>query len=536
MRIVDLVVPLESAAEPREHLVRLLARNTGVAPEFLAGLTVVRRALDARKKPPRFVFAVEIDADPALAQALRKRSGAQVVSRPRRGRWVLERAPDGPRPVVVGAGPAGLFAALTLAQGGWPPRVFERGKAVHERARDVSALYARGILDRESNVCFGEGGAGTFSDGKLYTRGHDERVARVLETFVARGADPDILVSSRPHLGTDRLIALLTDIRTHLIRLGATVEFGQRVARLDIRDAALRGAMLADGTSVDSRAAILATGHSAREIWQALEQVGVSLEARPFAMGFRIEHPQGLIDTLRYGRWSGNPALPAADYRLAYNEPDGCGVYSFCMCPGGVVVPTPTEPDALCINGMSHASRAGRFANSALVVSVTLEDLAQAGHTGLYAGVHAQQASEAAAYAAGGGHFVAPGCRVTDFLAQKISTDLPKTSYRRGLAPADLAALYPAPVIAALRRALVRFDSSMRGFVTNEATLIGVETRTASPIRVLRGEDFQAHGAGGLYPAGEGMGYGGGIVSSAVDGIRAAEAMLQANGASWRQD
>ncbi len=527
LRLRELVVPLD-AADPTALLTREVERRLGARPE---SLRVALKALDARQRPPRWIYSVDVQLPhPAAERALHKKL-AERTPRVTRHRYRLRRPPDGPRPVVVGAGPAGIMAALTLAEAGWPPILIERGRAVEPRAKDVSKLYSKGVLDPDSNVCFGEGGAGTFSDGKLYTRVGDERVRAVMEALVARGADPDILVINRPHLGTDRLVALLESFRAHLTSLGVTYRFETALDDLRLEGGAVAGLTLRSGEQLDARRVVLATGHSAREVWQRLAAHGLPLETRPFAVGFRVEHPQGLIDEIRYGRAAREHELPAADYRLTHNEPDGRGVYSFCMCPGGVVVTTPTRPEELCINGMSHASRSGRYANSALVVSVTPADFAAAGHQGVFAGASFQEEVERKAYKAGGGAFVAPAARLTDFAAGRVSTELGKTSYRRGIVPADLGALYPEAVTAALRRALKGFDRKMRGFLTAEAQLIGVETRTASPIRVPRGEDLAATGARGLYPCGEGMGYGGGIVSAGLDGVRVAEAMLVQAGA-----
>ncbi|MEO1173883.1 MAG: FAD-dependent oxidoreductase, partial [Myxococcota bacterium] len=415
----------------------------------------------------------------------------------------------------------------------------ERGKPVERRGRDVSKLYSTGTLDEESNVCYGEGGAGTYSDGKLYTRVGDPRVRRVMELLVDSGARSDILFVNRPHIGTDKLVKILKRMRERLVELGGEIRFDSRVEGLRIVDGGITGVTLRGGEVIDTQRVILATGHSAREVWHELERKGLPLECRPFAVGFRIEHPQTLIDLARYGQPSQKGLLPAADYSLTYNEGDSDarrGVWSFCMCPGGVVVTTPTHAGELCINGMSHASRSGRYANSAMVVSVGPEDYAREGFTGTFAGVNFQLQVEQRAFEAGGGAFVAPAARVSDFVEGRESSSLPDTSYRRGLQPANLSTLYPGSVTATLRRALGRFDRKIRGFVTEEAKLIGVETRTASPIRLPRDERGVAVGCRGLYPAGEGMGYGGGIVSAAVDGMRAAEHLLLELGATTEHD
>ncbi len=535
LRVRELALPVDNCGA--DALQTLTAKRLGMAASDLGEVIVRQRALDARQRPPRYVFAVDVEVPASQAQRLVQANKAEPIVEQRRYRYFLHKPPKGPQPVVVGAGPAGLFAALTLAEAGWPPLLIERGRPVEPRAHDVSRLYRTGELDLDSNVCYGEGGAGTFSDGKLYTRVGDARVRHVMMQLVARGADPDILIDNRPHLGTDRLVALMQSFRTHLLSLGATLRFETAVDDFVINDGVLAGVRLRDGEHLDASNVVLASGHSAREIWLRLQASGLPLELRTFAVGFRVEHPQAFVNAVRYGKGPSVESLPAADYRLTYNDrQSGRGVYSFCMCPGGVVVATPTRAEELCINGMSHASRAGRFANSALVVSVGPADFAAGGFgDDVFAGVRLQEASEQAAYRAGGGAFVAPAARLTDFLAGKESSTLPATSYRRGVTPADLHSLYPPIVSEALSDALRHFERRMRGFISDEAKLIGVETRTASPVRVPRGDDLQALGARGLYPAGEGMGYGGGIVSAAVDGVRTAQALLQAVGAETEE-
>jgi len=529
----DIELPLEASPDPEPALEKELRKILKVRE--LGDIHIVRRALDARRNRPRFKYTVELELDKTLATELIAAKKVEAVHRKPIERWRLPKAPDGPRPVIVGAGPAGLFAALALAEAGWAPIVIERGKAVKERGRDVSRLYAQGELNPESNVCYGEGGAGTYSDGKLYTRVNDPRFRRLLDALITHGAHERILVDSRPHVGTDKLVKLLISLRHELERLGTTFHFDTAVEGFEVKDGQLQAVLLSSQERIETHHAIVATGHSAHKVWQALQESGAVLEARPFSVGFRIEHDQAQINEVRYGREAKSEFLPAADYKLAHNGPDR-GVYSFCMCPGGVVVTTPTRPKELCINGMSHAAREGRYANSAMVVTVGPEDFAAMGHTGTFAGVAFQRQIEAMAYDAGGGDFVAPAARVSDFMTKQVSADVGSTSYRRGLTPYPIWELFPAPLIEALQNGLKQFDRKMNGFITREAKLIGVETRTASPVRVHRDKTSrQAEGIAGLYPVGEGMGYGGGIASAAIDGMRSADVLLEHVGATSEQ-
>jgi uncharacterized FAD-dependent dehydrogenase len=526
LRLDNLTLPLDE--DSPEALRRAVAQKLGISEESLGEVSPLKRSLDCRKSP-RVVYSLY--ASPGEGAGLR---GAL----PEGVRWeevsppfaapLVPAARRGARVAVIGAGPAGLFAALHLAQGGLRPILLEQGKPVETRAQDVSRLMHWGQLQERSNLCFGEGGAGTWSDGKLTTRIGAPQVRHVLEALVQMGAPARILTDGKPHLGTDRLIALLKRLRAHLEGAGAEIRFGCEVVGLDVdaRQRRLRGLTLADGERVEVERVVLATGHSSRRLYAMLLEAGVLLEPKAFAVGFRVEHPQRTINELQYGRWVDHPGLPAADYRITANLRLGGverGVYSFCMCPGGQVVPTPTEPDGVVVNGMSHAARSGAFANSALVVTVNPGDF---GGAHALAGVDFQRRAELAAGALGGGLFRAPAQTVTGFLQKKVDGAVRKTSYTPGVTPGDLWRCYPGFVGEALAQALVRWQRSMPSFVTQEAVLIGVETRTSAPVSVTRGEDYQSRTLSGLYPCGEGSGYGGGIVSAAVDGLRVAQAIL----------
>ena len=438
------------------------------------------------------------------------------------------------RPVVVGAGPCGLFAALTLAQMGFRPVILERGREVRQRTRDTWGLWRRGVLDPESNVQFGEGGAGTFSDGKLYSgvKEADRLGRRVLTEFVAAGAPAEILTSSKPHIGTFRLVSMVEAMRATIERLGGEYRFGTRVDDLDIETRAdggrlLRGLHLSGGGYLRCDHVVLAVGHSARDTFAMLHARGVFIEAKPFSLGVRIEHPQALIDRARFGAFAGHKLLGAADYKLVHHGGDGRSVYSFCMCPGGRVVAATSEPGRVVTNGMSQYSRAEFNANAGLVVGVTPERDFPGGPL---AGIELQRHWEARAFAAGGGGFAAPAQRVADFLAGRASIALGPVapSYRPGTAPADLAACLPAFAVTAIRAALPGFDRQIPGFAMADAVLTGVETRTSSPLRLRRDASLKSVNTSGLYPAGEGAGYAGGILSAGIDGIRVAEAVALA--------
>ena len=509
---------------PPQDLVPLAAQALGVSVGDIAEVRPRKVSLDARAKRPKRVYTIEVwlvgeDVPPDTPPAPRL---------PARVRPLV----PGRAPIIVGTGPAGLWAALRLLEAGEPSILLERGARMDRRHRAVVGLRRRGRLDPETNLCFGEGGAGTYSDGKLYTRKRHPLVRRVYEDLVAFGAPPAVLTDAHPHVGTNRIIRVVEAIRRFLVDHGCEVRFDARVDGL-VRDArgAVAGVRLADGQEVAGSSVILATGHSARDTYAWLHAAGVPLVAKPFAVGARVEHPQGLIDRIQYGPHAGHPALGAAAYSLK-TQVAGRGVYSFCMCPGGFVIPTPTEPGHLNVNGMSSSTRGSRWANSALVVTVEPADfwLARPGDLaahGPLAGLELQRALERAAFTAGGGDYHAPAQRLTDFLQGRVG-DLPaRTSFHPGVRPADLKAVLPTRLTGPLGRAVLGFERKMAGFLTREAVLMGVETTTSSPVRVARdGEGLSPEGFDGLFPAGEGGGYAGGIVSSAIDGLRVAQAAL----------
>ena len=495
-------------------IARTLARQLEVAIDQLPPLEVRKRSIDARRGRVRFHLVVGVARSGALGgEPLRETSGSPVL--------------------IVGGGPAGLFCAYELARRGIRSIVLDRGKPVQARRRDLKGLTQHGRVDPDSNYCYGEGGAGTYSDGKLYTRSHKRGDVRdVLEVLAIHGAPDDILVDARPHIGSNKLPKVITLLRERLEAVGVEIRFGARATELVVRDRRAIGLRLADGAELVGRAVVMATGHSARDVHGLLERAGVRLEAKPFAMGVRIEHPQPLIDQIQYGRAAGHVKLPAAAYKLAFTPDDGRGAFSFCMCPGGWIVPAATEPDGVVVNGMSLSRRDSPYANSGLVVAIELADLARLGLAHPLGGVELQRRLEQAAALAGGGELRAPATRATDFVRGKASSTVPTTSYQPGLAAGDVAAVLDAigvPLAARLRDALPAFDRQMRGFLTEDAVLVGVESRTSSPVRVPRDPTrLESPDLSGLYPCGEGAGFAGGIVSAALDGIRVARAITGA--------
>jgi uncharacterized FAD-dependent dehydrogenase len=533
LRLTDVRLPLDhSAEELRAAILQVL----GIEPEELTGYSIFRRGFDARKRGAIFLIYhldVETPREEEILHRLTGGSGAGAHAGPRVGpapdtsyRFVA-RAPEALalRPIVIGLGPCGLFSGLVLAEMGFRPILLERGKEVRERTADTFGFWRKGRLDPESNVQFGEGGAGTFSDGKLYSQikdpGHLGR--KVLTEFVAAGAPPEILFVSKPHIGTFRLVKMVESLRAKIESLGGTIRFQSRVEDLVIEQGRVRGVILAGGEHLAADHVVLAVGHSARDTFQMLFDRGVHLEPKPFSIGFRIEHPQALIDRCRFGPQAGHPLLGAADYKLVHHCQSGRSVYSFCMCPGGTVVASSSEPGRVVTNGMSQYSRDERNANSGIVVGIAPEDYPG----GPLAGIDFQRRWEERAFELGGGTYEAPAQLVGDFLAgrpsQAIGTVEP--SYRPGIRLCDLSASLPEYAIESIREALPAFDRQIRGFAMHDALLTAVETRTSSPIRITRNDAFQSLNTEGLYPAGEGAGYAGGILSAAVDGIKVAEAV-----------
>ena len=549
IRITELTLPWGDPAEARtqDALRRAVLKRLALREPDLLDFTVFKRSHDARRKDREIAFVYIVDAT--------VRDEARVLAAHRDDRHVMA-APDTAfhppptapaasieQPLVVGFGPCGLFAALVLAQQGYRPIVLERGRDVRRRTQDTWGLWRKRTLTPESNVQFGEGGAGLFSDGKLYSQIKDPRHLgrQVMREFVRAGAPPEIMYVNKPHIGTFRLTGVVARMREEIIALGGEVRFESKVVDLliDERDGAkgVRGVQLADGTFIASRHVVLALGHSSRDTFRMLEQRKVFMEAKPFAIGFRIEHPQSLIDRARLGRFAGHPAIGAADYKLVHHAANGRSVYSFCMCPGGTVVAATSEPQRVVTNGMSQYSRNERNANAGIVVGIDPEKDFPGGPL---AGLALQERLESLAFEMGGGDYSAPAQLVGDFVAGRASTALGEVqpSYKPGIRLTDLAPLLPADAIAAMREALPVFGRQIRGFDRDDALLTGIETRTSSPLRITRDVDtLQSLGLRGLFPGGEGAGYAGGILSAGVDGIKLAEAVARSiNGVSAQQD
>lgn len=524
IRLNELRLPLDHTADALREAV---LQRLGIAGSALHGFRIARRGYDARKRGRiMLIYSVDCTVEDEIAVLAAHDNTPSILPTPDTLYQPLRAQPGPLRPVVIGAGPCGVMAALVLAQAGLRPIVIERGKIVRERTVDTFALWRRAELTPESNVQFGEGGAGTFSDGKLYSGVSDPRHLgrKVMEEFVKAGAPEEILYVSKPHIGTFRLVSMVEHIRAEIERLGGEYRFGVRVDGLVTggEPRRLAGLVLSDGTTLDCDRAILAVGHSARDTFEMLRTAGVPMQAKPFSIGVRIEHPQSLIDCARFGDQGGHPLLGAADYKLVHHARNGRAVYSFCMCPGGTVVAATSEPGQVVTNGMSQYSRAERNANAGIVVDVS-PDRDYPGD--VLGGVAFQRHWERAAFVAGGSNYNAPAQRVGDFLAGRPSETLGDIvpSYKPGVTPTDLSLCLPGFAVEAIREALPAFERKIKGFSMDDAILTGVETRTSSPIRLLRTLQGHSPGLAGLFPAGEGAGYAGGILSAGIDGIRAAE-------------
>ena len=536
--ITDIVASLDiTEATLRQTTATLLK----VPESAIKNLKIARQAVDARhKRAIHFLLNLEVQLEAALPLPLPKHvnilTQSQFTAQPPPSLLPSSREKRQERIIIVGAGPAGLFSALTLAEAGFSITLLERGKPVETRMRDIGQLRAHGQLNPESNTCFGEGGAGTYTDGKLYTRIKHPFVRWVMHELVKLGAPEQILVDAHPHLGTDKLVSLLKNLRARLLAAGVDYRFETRVDKIMLAHNRIQGVVLGNGEELTATRVILATGHSARAIYEHLADLGVPLEAKPFAVGVRAEHPQALINTAQHGAFAAHPRLGAAEYRLAHQalaDPTAQGtaqgmrgVYSFCMCPGGLIVPSSTEPKGMVINGMSNAKRSARYANSGLVAQVYPHDLVAYGNDALR-GLRFQRELEQRAYAMTQIPYHAPAMRLTDFLKGKSSSTLAPTEFRPGAEAADLCQLFPAWLTHSLREGITAFSRKLRGYDSSEANLFAVESRTSAPLSIPRDQQLQCIGIRGLYPAGEGAGQAGGIVSAAVDGLKIAEVIIQ---------
>jgi len=536
LRIQELKLPLDHA-EPA--LRQAILKRLALSDQALVSFTVFKRAYDARKRSDiQLIYTLDCEVKDEASVLKRLAKDKQIGKSPDLDYKPPVRAPQGQaRPVVAGLGPCGLFAGLLLAEMGFNPIILERGKIVRERTVDTFKFWRKAELNPESNAQFGEGGAGTFSDGKLYSQIKDPRHLgrKVLKEFVEAGAPEEILFVSKPHIGTFRLVSMIEHMRAKIIALGGEIRFDQRVTDILIqengREKSIAGVVLDSGEAIETDRVVMALGHSARDTFQMLYDRGVFFEAKPFSIGVRIEHPQSIIDCARFGPNAGHPILGAADYKLAHHANNGRSVYSFCMCPGGTVVATASEPGRLVTNGMSQYSRHERNANAGMVVGVTPEDFPEDARANPLAGIVFQRHWEELAYKAGGSSWFAPAQLVGDFLANRPSTALGAVipSYKPGVTPTDMNLCLPEYATTAMREALAVFGRQIDGFSMDDAVMTGVETRTSSPVRMTRGPDLQSLTVKGLYPAGEGAGYAGGILSAAVDGIKVAEAVALAS-------
>lgn len=506
---------LPSEAASSAVIKEYLASVTGKKPADVTGFHIMRQSIDARGKTPHINLTCKAFINEPFHNREPQQFNFNDVSR-------------APQAIIVGAGPAGLFAALKLIENGICPVILERGKDVRARRRDLAALNKEGVINPESNYCFGEGGAGTYSDGKLYTRSTKRGdVNRILNLLVQFGATENILYEAHPHIGTNKLPQIITAMRAQVLASGGLFLFQQKVTELIVQNNSIKGVRTATGEAFNANAVILATGHSARDIFLMLRENRINIAFKPFALGVRVEHPQELIDSIQYHNPDRGPFLPPASYSLV-QQVEQRGVFSFCMCPGGIIAPASTAPGEVVVNGWSPSKRNNPFANSGMVVNIEEKDVQQFSSHGPLAGLYFQQQVEQQAYSAGGGKFVAPAQRLVDFTKKKLSASLPECSYLPGITPALLHQVLPGFVFKGLQQGFQEFGKKMKGYLTNEAVVVATESRTSSPVRIPRNpatlEHPQVHG---LYPCGEGAGYAGGIVSAAMDGERVAQCIIE---------